>query len=156
MQVQPSRPACHRPTDGTRVYETRRLRFNSSRWYETRCSSGAEHVGDNHVVAGAIPAIETICSCPRPWMGRDAAKVAGEGSIPSGGTPRAELAATVCPHRSAAATLRPPFTSPSGTSLVSKTGQQCSIHWWRALPGSSPDDSGPPCGVTAAGSSLAI
>ena len=65
-------------------------------------------MGDNHVVAGPIPAIETALenssrTCPRPRMGRDAAQDDGEGSIPSGGTPRAELAAMVCPHRSAAA-----------------------------------------------------
>ena len=40
------------------------------------------------------------------------------------------------------------LTSPSGTVLVSKSGEQCSIHWRRALPGPR---SGPPCGVTAAG-----
>lgn len=40
------------------------------------------------------------------------------------------------------------LASPSGTALVSKSGEQCSIHWRRALSGSR---SGPPCGVTAAG-----
>lgn len=51
----------HRPEDGTRDYESRWLRFESSRWlqFPSGCSSAAERVGDNHDVAGAIPAIQT-------------------------------------------------------------------------------------------------
>ena len=48
----------HRPKDGTRDYESRWLRFESSRWLPGR-SSEAERVGDNHDVTGAIPVART-------------------------------------------------------------------------------------------------
>jgi hypothetical protein len=84
-------------------------------------------------------------------MGRDAAKVAGEGSIPSGGTPRAELATIGMTPTICRCTLRPPFLRHRlGRVWPPKPVPQCSIHWWRA----SPDrlrTVGPPCGVTAAG-----
>ena len=112
-------------------------------------------MGDNHVVAGAIPAIETICFAPAlGWdatLRRSMEKVQFLPVVLRGPSSLRWYAPTIC------RTDSPPaiFTSPSGTGLVSKTGQQCSIHWWRA----SPDrlrTVGPPCGVTAAGSSLAI
>ena len=57
-------------------------------------------------------------------MGRDATNVVGEGSSPSGGT-------SLSRGRAPAWRLS---TLPSGTSLVSKAGQQGSIPWWRAAP----------------------
>ena len=93
-------------------------------------------MGDNHVVAGAIPAIET--DLPPPLDGTRFCE------------DRWRRFNSFRWHRAIC------FTSPSGTGLVSKTGQQCSIHWWRALPDRRLGDVGPPCGVTAAGSSLAI
>ena len=119
----------HRPEDGTRDYESRWLGFESSRWL-SGCSSEAERVGDNHDVAGAIPAIQTKQIL---WL------------IPPfhGGT-------RFCEGRwlRFESSRWCSLTSPSGTALDSKSGEQCSIHWRRALPGSR---SGPPCGVTAAG-----
>ena len=84
------------------------------------CSSEAERVGDNHDVAGAIPAIQTKIDR------FDHTTVPRRNTI---------LRRSLAEVRILSVVL---FTSPSGTTLVSKTGEQCSIHWRRALSTCSP------------------